>query len=148
MRRFSLIVFLTFGFTTFLVGQKLKSSLVPKELRDVFNQSFPKAKDISWKKKGDLYEVEFEEGLWNNDRTAWFNQQGEQLGLKEDIPKRKLPEKILNAISKNYKYFWILDVEKLSYKGTLTYEVDMKSFTKQWKVVFTPQGEEVSKVSD
>lgn len=129
-------------------GQDLAYSEVPEKILKEFKQAFPDAKDVSWEKKRDLYEVEFEVGFWNNDRTAWYDQQGKRVKYKADIGKKELPEAVLNAIQKNYKYYWIKDIEQYVAEGKTTYEVELKSFTKDWKVVFDPSGEELSKFSD
>lgn len=130
------------------LGQDLSSSQVPEKIRHEFKQAFPEAKDISWEKKGDLYAVEFEIGFWNNDREAWYDRQAKRVRYKEDIPKKELPESVKNAINKNYKYYWIKDVEKHILRDQVTYEVELKSFTNEWKVIFDDWGEELSKVSD
>lgn len=129
-------------------GQDLHSSQIPEKILYDFKQSFPDAKDVSWERKGDLYEVEFEIGFWNNDRKLWYDAKGKKVGYKEDIPKKKLPEAVMNAIQKNYKYYWIKDVEKYVSEGKTTYQVELKSFTHEWKIVFDISGEELSKVSD
>lgn len=129
-------------------GQDLHSSQIPEKILYDFKQSFPDAKDVSWERKGDLYEVEFEIGFWNNDRKLWYDAKGKKVGYREDIPKKKLPEAVMNAIQKNYKYYWIKDVEKYVSEGKTTYQVELKSFTHEWKIVFDISGEELSKVSD
>lgn len=131
-----------------VLGQDLHSSQVPEKILHGFKQTFPQAKDVSWEKKGDLYEVEFEVGFWNNDRKVWYDSEGKKVGYEEDIPKKELPDVVMNAIKKNYKYYWIKDVKKYISKGKTTYEVELKSFTHEWKVVFDPLGEELSKIAD
>ncbi|HLQ99591.1 MAG TPA: PepSY-like domain-containing protein [Sphingobacterium sp.] len=148
MKKYVFISIMMLFMMNVILGQDLRSSQVPEKIRHEFKQAFPKAKDVSWEKKGDLYVVEFEIGFWNNDRKAWYDRQAKRVGYKEDIPKKELPESVKNAINKNYKYYWTKDVEKHISRDRVTYEVELKSFTKEWKVIFDSGGEELSKVSD
>lgn len=145
--------YVIFGLLFLLIGvgvkaQDIPQSQVPSLVLNNFRSSFSDVKDIDWEKKGDLYKVEFETGFWNGDHTAWYNEEGDLIKHKEEIAKKELPESIREILQKDYRWYWVKDVEKLTEKDQVSYLVELKSFTEEWDIVFDESGEILSKVAD
>lgn len=131
-----------------LGAQDLSKKEVPSVILNNFQNSFPKASDIEWEKKGDHYKVDFEIGFRNNDHTAWYNSEGELLHHKEEISRRDLPEAVYSVIKENYKWYIIKDIERITKNREITYKVELKSIREEWDIVFDEAGEIINKRRD
>ena len=58
-----------------IIAQDMRQSDVPSVVVNNFKKEFPKAKDVEWEMKGDVYNVEFEIGLFT-DYKAWYEASG------------------------------------------------------------------------
>jgi hypothetical protein len=129
-------------------AQDIKQSQVPSLVVNNFQQKFPKARDIEWKMDGDLYKVDFETGLLGKDQKSWYDQTGNLVRHKEEISKSDLPKNILAKINAEFSGYRIDDVKKITEGGKETYTLELKKFTKEWKVAFDPEGNILSKIAD
>lgn len=129
-------------------GQDISQNQVPSVIVNKFQNTFPESKDVEWEKKEENYKVEFEIGFWNDDHSAWYSKEGELMKQKEEISKKKLPEEVYAVLKKDYKWYWIKDVEKITEKDQVNYAVEVKSIMKEWDIVFDESGEILSKKAD
>ncbi|PVX49298.1 putative PepSY-like beta-lactamase-inhibitor [Balneicella halophila] len=121
--------FLSIGlslFTSALFAQDLPQSQVPSVVVNQFNNDFPKAKDVDWELKNNVYNVEFEQG-WDKDFEAWYSADGKQIKLEEDLTKRELPKAVIATIEKEYPSFKLDDIEKITEAQKVTYKVEIEN---------------------
>lgn len=144
----NLILFTLLLISSFAQAQDLSKREVPSVILNNFQSAFPKASDVEWEKKGDQYKVEFEIGYWNNDQSAWYDQEGKLLRHQEEISKKDLPRKIYDQIQTEYKWFVISDIEKITSEDETLYKVELKSFTKEWKILYDETGSVIRKERD
>lgn len=142
---FSVALFLS---TSTMFGQDLSQSQVPSVVVNKFQQAFPKAFDVEWEKKGELYKVEFETGLSGIDHDAWYDNTGKLVKHQQAITKSELPQKVKAAIDSNFSGYRADDVKKITEGKNTIYKVELKSLSEEWKVVFDSNGKVVSKIAD
>lgn len=125
-------------------AQDIPAREVPSVVMNVFNQKFPKAADVEWERKGELYKVEFE--ISRKDHSLWINESGNVVKHKEDIRSADLPAAVKTVIAKDYKGYRIDDVEKLQNgKGTF-YKVELKKGSEDVDVFFDQQGKKMENI--
>ena len=120
-------------------AQEIHSDDIPSIVLNTFKQKFPKASDIEWKLKNQLYNVEFEVG--RIDHEAWISNTGAIVKHKHDIAVNELPKEVSNSIERSYKGFRIDDAEKIEDGEKLLYKVELKAASKEQEVVFDQKGE-------
>lgn len=136
------------SFANTLFAQEIPQSQVPSLIVNNFQQTFSKAFDVEWELDGALYKVEFETGLLGTDHKAWYDKTGKLVRHKQEISKSDLPKKVLGKINSDFSSYRVDDVKKISESGKVTYTLELKSFTKEWKVAFDEEGNILSKVAD
>lgn len=129
-------------------AQKYRNPEIPSIIINNFQKSFPQAKDVEWKKRNEMYCVEFEIGFWNDEQTIWYDQNGKMMRHEKEISKKELPEIIRIYISNNYPWYWIREVKKISENGKNNYEVEIRSISEEWELVFDESGKLISKKRD
>jgi len=119
-------------------AQELRADEVPSVVLNTFKQKFPKAVDVEWELKNQLYNVEFEIG--RIDHEAWISNTGSIVKHKWDIEANALPKEVSGSISRNYKGFRIDDAEKIEAGEKLLYKVELKTASREEDVVFDQNG--------
>lgn len=140
------LALISFANTAF--GQEIPQSQVPSLIVNNFQQTFPKTFDVEWELKGDLYEVEFETGLLGTDHEAWYDKTGKLVKHKEEISKSDLPQKVSAKINSEFSAYRVEDVKRITESDKVTYTLELKSFTEEWKVMFDKEGAILSKIAD
>ena len=107
-----------------LFAQDIPQNQVPSVVVNQFNTDFPKAKDVDWELKNNVYNVDFEQG-WK-DIEVWYSAEGKQIKVEEEITKSKLPKTVVATIGKDYPSFKIDDVEKITEADKVTYKVEIE----------------------
>jgi len=141
------IITLVFGVAN-IFAQDIPQSQVPSLVLNSFQQKYPKAYDVEWELKGDLYKVEFEKSLLGDDVEVWFDKSGKVVRSKEEISKSELPKAVLDKIDTEFKATIIKDVEKFNENGTISYKVEIKTIREEWDVLFDEKGNILSKKLD
>lgn|SRR5690606_33865482 len=141
------IIALAIGVTN-IFAQDIPQSQVPSLVLNSFQQKYPKAYDVEWELKGDLYKVEFEKSLLGDDVEVWFDKSGKVVRSKEEISKSELPKAVLDKIDAEFKASIIKDVEKFNENGTISYKVEIKTIREEWDVLFDEKGNILSKKLD
>ncbi|MCC7233205.1 MAG: PepSY-like domain-containing protein [Bacteroidia bacterium] len=129
-------------------AQRIMQSQVPPVIVNNFQQSFPKIYDVEWKIDGINYQVEFETGMLGTDHKMWYDSTGKVIRHKEEIAKKDLPPSVLAKINGEYNLYWVDDAEKITEGDKMTYNLELKTLTEEWKMVFDPQGNVLSKLAD
>jgi hypothetical protein len=148
MKQFLMICIFALGFSQGVLAQRLHKSDVPSVITNHFQQNFPKALDVEWKKKGDLYNVEFELGITRKDHEVWYNAQGQLVKHEEEISKSELPVAVVEKIQNEFKGYRVEDPKKILEGSKTTYEVELKKGSEEWKVIFDADGTIIRKKVD
>ena len=134
--------------TTGAIAPDRPQSQVPAVVVNSFQQKFPKAKKVDWELKGNIYEAEFETGLFGTDQEAWFQQNGKLVRYKTDFGKRDLPNKVLDRVKRDFPGYSIEDVTKITAEQKVSYAFEVKNRNDEWKLVLDPQGNVLKQVRD
>ncbi len=135
-------------FANMVCGQDIPQGQVPSLVVNSFQQAFPKAFDVEWEMDGEMYKVDFETGLLGTDHDAWYDKTGKLVRHKEEISKSDLPQSVLTKINAGFSGYHVDDVKKNTESGKVTYTLELKTSTEEWKVAFDTEGNVLSKVAD
>ncbi|MNU12015.1 hypothetical protein D3C71_00360 [compost metagenome] len=133
---------------TNISAQDIRQSEVPSVILNHFQKSFPKAADIDWEIKGNYYEVEFETGFLGDDHKILYSRDGKLVRHEEEISKSNLPKTVLASIKRSFNGYRTDDIKKITEGGKVIYNVELKSNSQEWKVVFDAQGRILQKKED
>lgn len=147
MKKFILIALSLFSFS-FVQAQGLSREQVPSVVLNNFDLQFPKAMDVEWEKKGELFKVDFETGR-HTDHNVWFDASGDLVKHEKDISKSELPAAVLSRIQADFKGYNLDDIEMVTTGEGTQYEVELDAaFMQEWKVILDEKGTIISKVAD
>lgn len=133
---------------TNISAQDIHQSEVPSIILNSFQKTFPKASDIDWEIKGNLYEVEFETGFLGDDHKVLYSRDGKLVRHEEKISKSNLPKTVLASIKRSFNGYRTDDIKKITEGGKVIYNVELKNYSQEWKVVFDAQGKILQKIAD
>lgn len=133
---------------TNISAQDIRQSEVPSVILNHFQKSFPKAADIDWEIKGNYYEVEFETGFLGDDHKILYSRDGKLVRHEEEISKSNLPKTVLASIKRSFNGYRTDDIKKITEGGKVIYNVELKNYSQEWKVVFDTQGRILQKKED
>lgn len=133
-----IVVLLILGTGT-IFAQDIPKSQVPSVIVNNFKKEFTKANDVEWERQGDLYNVDFEIGLFT-DYEAWYNASGKLVKHTQEISKSDLPKAVINAIKTQYKEYSIDDVKKIIEDGVETYKVELEKWDEDFDVIYSKNG--------
>jgi hypothetical protein len=85
---------------------------VSKDVLNSFNKEFNGAKEVRWTTGSDFYKAVFV--LNDQYITAFYNKDGEFLGMTRNISSLNLPLKLQSKIRSDYAEYWISDLFELS----------------------------------
>lgn len=136
--REKLIIAVCLLFSSLSYAQDIAVRDVPSVVLNSFTKAFPKATDVDWEMKGDLFNVEFEIG--RRDHEVWLDPKGTIVKHKKEITARELPSTVKNSIKQNYKGYRIDDVEQVEEMKQVFYKVELKTFTDEKELVFDQSG--------
>lgn len=93
---------------------------VNSRVLDAFNAQFNSAKEVTWSAGSNFYKASF---VFNNQHVyAFYNLDGELLGLTRYISSLNLPVSLQADLKKDYSDFWIADLFEVSNtEGTYYY---------------------------
>ena len=77
-----------------------------KSVTKEFNKMYPDAFDVEWEWDGKYWEVSFETGsrLNGTEHEAWYDDGGDWLRTKTEIPLSAVPQKIINILAGDMTY--------------------------------------------
>lgn len=133
---------------TNISAQDIRQSEVPSIILNHFQKSFPKAADIDWEIKGNYYEVEFETGFLGDDHKILYSRDGKLVRHEEEISKSNLPKTVQASIKRSFNGYRTDDIKKITESGKVIYNVELKNYSQEWKVVFDAQGRILQKKED
>ncbi len=127
------------GSITIAQGKDIPASQVPSVIVNQFNADFPKASDIDWEVKDNVYKVDFQIG-WFKDIEAWYSAQGTQVKVNEELSKKELPKAIITALEKNYKLYKIEEIDKITQDNKTTYKIEVEKQEDERTLYFNENG--------
>ncbi|QED36892.1 hypothetical protein FK178_03825 [Antarcticibacterium arcticum] len=123
--------------------ENTSNSDIPSVVLNTFNLEFKQVEDISWKRRGEHYEVEFE--IEDVDHSALINAAGKLIKYKKEIEIRDLPQEVLASIrsagSGKIGELHLLVIENKKY-----YQVEIDGRLTDSYMIFLESGEEVENV--
>jgi hypothetical protein len=97
---------------------------VSKHVLNSFNREFTTAQDVKWVTGSDYYKASFT--LNDQYISAFYNVQGELLGLTRNISSPNLPLKLQTKLRNDYQGYWISDLFELSDSEGTHYYITME----------------------
>lgn len=122
-----------------ILAQDIQVSEVPSVIANNFKKEFPKANDIEWEIKGEVYNVEFEIGR-SMDYEAWYNASGKLVRYTQEISDKDLPKAITRAIKKQFKGYRVDDAKKIVENEVETYKVEIEKGKEEHDLMFSKNG--------
>ena len=133
-----ILIFMLLGILPKAGAQDLQPNEVPSIVVNAFQSRYSNATDVDWKKKGDLFKVEFEIGKRGHD--LWIDKSGNITKHKEDIAKSDIPQAIAKKLQSDYKDFRIDDVDKIEENNKVYYRVELDGKPEDKQVMFLEDG--------
>ncbi len=96
----------------------------PKVL-NAFKTEFGKAKEVKWTAGVNYFEATF---VYNDKYLfAWYNAEGELLGLSRYISPDDLPMTLQKSLKENYEGYWISDLFEVSKDEGTSYYITLEN---------------------
>ena len=127
-------------------GQDIAQREVPSIILNKFKKDYSKATEVDWEKENNLYQVEFE--VKNREHDIWYDKLGAIVKQEEEISPQEVPGKIRAVIKKEFPGLEVDEAKKVRENGRTEYHLELESRAEEWDVIFTPDGEVVSKIAD
>lgn len=98
---------------------------VSKKVLDAFKTEFTTAREVEWTISSDYYKASFV----YNDRYvfAFYNPDGDLLGLSRYISTAELPLNLQIDLEKNSKGYWVSDLFEVAKHGTVYYYLTLEN---------------------
>lgn len=117
-------------------------SEIPSVVRNSFWSEFPNAIDAEFSRSGENYEVKFESG--GEDSEALIASTGTVLSEKKKISWEALPAAVRNSLQKEFGEEKIEDPEIIKSGEKVYYQVQIKRFLSNKKLVLNKKGKRAS----
>jgi len=101
------------------------SGTVNQKVLDAFHSAFTTASEVEWTSGADYYKATFN---YNGKYVcAFYNEDGDLLGLTRYISPVDLPFVLQNSLKKNYEGFWVSDLFEASKNDGTTYYITLEN---------------------
>jgi len=98
---------------------------VSKKVLDAFKTEFNAVKDVEWTTGSDYYKASF---TYNDKHVfAYYNMDGELLGLTRYISPLDLPLNLQISLNKKSNGYWISDLFEVAKNGTTSYYITLEN---------------------
>ena len=126
------IVFLVIFLLLYNLGrtQNIEQSNVPAVVLNAFQLKFSNASDISWKKEGKNYRIEFK--VHNKKNKLLLDYKGNMIKHIQNLYLSEIPKTVLKTVGANVTYYDINNARKIQEKGETTYEIYFKNNGKDY----------------
>lgn len=105
-----------------------EKKISPKVL-NAFNTEFTSAQEVQWTVTNDYYKASFDmNGVKVN---AFYNVDGELMGLTRNISTAQLPVSLQAGLKKNYSNYWISDLFEVANNNGTSYYVTLENGDKK-----------------
>lgn len=90
-----------------------------------FKNEFASAKEVAWTVTADYFKAEFTfNGQYVN---AFYNTDGELMGLTRNITSLELPMNLQASLKKSYEEFWISDLFEITRNNSTGYYITLEN---------------------
>lgn len=134
----SILVLLLLSFCFTSCAQDILQSNVPAVVVNAFQTKFPKATDVEWEIRNNLYEVDFE--IDAQDGEVLLDKTGKILRSKQDIFTNALPEAIKQTITRDFKDYQLDEAARIEENGSVLYKVELDGKITDRMLILTPEG--------
>lgn len=98
---------------------------VNPQVLDAFKNEFSSAKEVKWTAESNYYRAAF---TFNGLHVfAFYNPEGELLGLTRYISSLELPLKLQSDLKKNYSDYWITDLFEVAINDSTNYYITLEN---------------------
>ena len=98
---------------------------VNQKVLHAFQSEFTSAKDVKWVTTPDYFKAEF---LFNDQHvSAFYNTDGELLGITRNITSLDLPMNLQTGLKKSYADFWISDLFEVTRSDSTGYYITLEN---------------------
>jgi len=102
-----------------------KDENVNQKVLDAFKTEFSTAKEVEWSVGADFYKATFN---YNGKYVfAFYNEEGELLGLTRYLSPSDLPLALQNNLKKNYEGYWVSDLFEASKDDATNYYITLEN---------------------
>ncbi|MCW3116703.1 MAG: hypothetical protein JWM28_785 [Chitinophagaceae bacterium] len=98
---------------------------VNEKVLSAFNTEFANAQEVEWTISAGYFKASF--GMNGQRVFAFYNKDGDLMGLTRNIPSSQLPVRLQAGLNKNYKSFWISDLFEVSNTDGTSYYVTLEN---------------------
>ena len=120
MKKFLLSLAILLSTVSVFAGEE---SVSPKVL-SAFKTDFRAAKDVEWSVGQDFYKATF---VYNQNHVfAYYNTEGELMGLTRYISQENLPLNLQTSLKKNYDNYWISDLFEVAKSDGTSYVITLE----------------------
>jgi hypothetical protein len=107
---------------------KEERKVSPKVL-NAFNTEFTTAQQVEWTVSSDYYRADFD--MNGQKVSAYFNEDGDLMGITRNISSAQLPVSLQNSLKKNYSNYWISNLFEVAKNNGTSYYVTMEDGEKK-----------------
>lgn len=120
MKKIILILAITISTLSAFAGEEVN----PRVLAS-FKNEFASAKEVAWTVTADYFKAEFTfNGQYVN---AFYNTDGELMGLTRNITSLELPMNLQASLKKTYEEFWISDLFEITRSNSTGYYITLEN---------------------
>ena len=118
-----MILTLVIAITT--LGAFANDENVNQKVLDAFKTEFTTAKDVEWSVGSNYYKATFN---YNGKYVfAYYNENGELLGITRYLSPSDLPLTLQNNLKKNYEGYWVSDLFEASKDDATNYYITLEN---------------------
>jgi hypothetical protein len=123
MKKIIITLAITLGTLSSFAGEVKEN--VSSRVLDAFKTEFASATEVSWTAGSNFYKAEF---VYNSQHvSAFYNTEGELLGLTRYISSLDLPINLQAGLKKNYSGYWISDLFEVSNSDGTGYYITVEN---------------------
>ncbi|MBL7708536.1 MAG: hypothetical protein JNJ86_05665 [Chitinophagaceae bacterium] len=120
MKKIILMLAITISTLSAFAGEEVN----PRVLAS-FKSEFASAKEVAWTVTADYFKAEFTfNGQYVN---AFYNTDGELMGLTRNITSLELPMNLQASLKKSYEDFWISDLFEITRSNNTGYYITLEN---------------------
>ena len=98
---------------------------VNEKVLNAFNSEFTNVHEVEWTASADYFKASF--ALNGQMVSAFFNTDGELMGMTRNIPSSQLPVSLQTSLKRNYGSFWISNLFEVSNSNGTSYYITLEN---------------------
>jgi len=126
-------------------SQDINEKRVPALVKNALMAKFPKAVDIEWEKKKNLYEADYD--VNQTEYTALIDASGNIVMYKQDIQITEIPAALSGTLQKSFADYKVDDPEKIQKDGKTFYQVELEKNNQELKKIFSEDGQATTAIT-